>query len=210
MPDRKILDLSYDSETKNKIISVATKLFALKGYSTVSTRDIAGAVGINIASVYYYFESKEALLEDILNQIEKGYRHYYDWLINENKKAESLEEFMDNIFNNELLEMADPMVCLGVSLAIKEQHNNVRAQKIVLELLTDYSIKSIQAGFDGLVEKGIIQPTDTKTIATLLVFSALAINDLRMHMYLGDEPTADYTEMYANIRKYITAALKKE
>ena len=203
MAERVILDLGYYSESKYSIINTATKLFAIKGFSAVSTRDIAKAVGMNIASIYYYYESKDALLEDIFENTEKGYRHYYDWLVNENKKADTLAELLDTIFNKELLGMADPMVCMGISLAVKEQHSNTRARRFVAELLTDYSIRSIQAGFDGLVERGIIKPFETKALAVLLILSAVAINDLRLHEVASGEPVIDHMEVYSIVKKYV-------
>jgi len=205
MAERVMLDLGYYSETKNSILVEATKLFAVRGFSAVSTRDIAKSVGMNIASIYYYYESKESLMEDIINYVEKGYRHYYDWLIKESKNVGSFEEFLDVLFNNELLEMSDPMVCLGISLAIKEQHSNKHARKFVIEVLTEYSIKSIQAGFDGLIERGLIQTFDTHALASLLLFSAVAINDLRLHEFACGESPIDHIEMYNNLKKYVAS-----
>jgi len=208
MAERVILDLGYYSETKNSILVAATKLFAINGFYAVSTRDIAKAVGMNIASIYYYYESKEALLLGIFENVEKGYRHYYDWLISESRKVDSPEELLDIIFSRELLEMSVPLVCQGISLAVKEQHSNKHARKFVVEVLTEYSIKSIQAGFDGLIERGIIKPFETKALATLLVFSAIAINDLRLHESTGEELTLDYMEMYTNLKKFVAATLR--
>jgi len=205
MSDRVIPDLGYENDTKKKIITEAIKLFALKGFSAVSTRDIARTVGMNIASIYYYYESKEALLEDILSHFEKGYRHYFDWLISENERAGTFEELMDNIFNREFLEMRDAMGCLGMSLAIKEQHNNMYAHRLVVDLFIDYSISSIQAGFDSLIEKGIIRPYDTRTIATLLMFCVMVTNDLRLHEFAGVGPTVDHMKIYNGLRKHITS-----
>jgi len=209
MSDRVIPDLGYENDTKKRIITEAIKLFALKGFSAVSTRDIARMVGMNIASIYYYYESKEALLEDIFSHFEKGYRHYFDWLINENERVDTFEELMDNIFNKEFLEMRDVMGCLGMSLAIKEQHNNMYAHKIVVDLFIDYSISSLQAGFDNLIAKGIIKPYgDTRTIATLVMFCVMVTNDLRLHEFAGVGPTVDHMKIYSGLRKHITSTLQ--
>jgi len=205
MAERVLLDLGYYSETKNSILIEAIKLFAVKGFGAVSIRDIAKSSGLNIASIYYYYESKESLMKDIFEYVEKGYRHYYEWLINENNNVNSLEELLDVLFNKELLEMADPMVCLGISLAIKEQHNNKHAQRFVIEVLTEHSIKSIQSGFDGLVERGKIKPFDTQALATLLLFSAVAINDLRLHEFAYGESSINQMEMYESLKKYVAA-----
>lgn len=209
MSMREIPDMHYDNETKNKILDESTKLFALKGYDAVSMRDIAKVVGVKISSIYYYYESKEALMEEILARFEKGYRHYFDWMTNMNAKAESLEELMDNMFNKEFLEMLNPMGCLGISLAVKEQHDNESARRLVFELLHEHSIRLMQADIDRLIEKGIIPPSDTKTIATLFMFCVMVGNDIRLHEYAGTKPPIDCTEMYGSLKKFLTAALAR-
>src|SRR4051812_6296601 len=48
-----------------EIVAAAAKVFARRGYHGASTHDIAGVLGIRQASLYYYFESKEAALEAV-------------------------------------------------------------------------------------------------------------------------------------------------
>ena len=47
--------------TRQTIIDNAIKLFAQSGYADVSVRDIAKAVGIKPASLYYHFDNKQTL-----------------------------------------------------------------------------------------------------------------------------------------------------
>ena len=54
-------------ETRNKIIAVAIGLFRAKGYARTSMSEIACQAGVDPSSFYYYFASKEALIESILN-----------------------------------------------------------------------------------------------------------------------------------------------
>ncbi|HSO71285.1 MAG TPA: TetR/AcrR family transcriptional regulator [Thermodesulfobacteriota bacterium] len=56
-------------EKRTKIREAAARLFAEKGFENTTTRDIAGAAGINNASLYYYFDSKEQLLYQILEEV---------------------------------------------------------------------------------------------------------------------------------------------
>ncbi len=51
---------------REKILAAAAQLFADKGYSAVSMRDIATAVGVTQANLYYYFKDKEALIRSVL------------------------------------------------------------------------------------------------------------------------------------------------
>ncbi|WP_143117871.1 TetR/AcrR family transcriptional regulator [Hyphomicrobium facile] len=48
-------------DTEMKICAVALDLFADRGFSSVTTKDIADATGFNPALIYYYFGSKDEL-----------------------------------------------------------------------------------------------------------------------------------------------------
>ncbi len=56
--------MSYN-EKQVQIIETAEELFANKGFSGTSVRDIAQAANVNLAMISYYFGSKEKLLEAI-------------------------------------------------------------------------------------------------------------------------------------------------
>jgi AcrR family transcriptional regulator len=50
---------------RRAIMDAAAEIFAMKGYHAATTRDIAERLGLQPGSLYYYFESKEAALEEI-------------------------------------------------------------------------------------------------------------------------------------------------
>ena len=60
-----------NSDTKERILKTATKLFAQRGFDGTSVRDICKASGVNVALVSYYWGGKkelfEAVVEDLLN-----------------------------------------------------------------------------------------------------------------------------------------------
>ncbi len=62
---------------KNQIMKVARTLFAERGFSGASTRQIAEGVGCNVAMIGYYFGSKEGLLDTILDSYFKEAMHVY-------------------------------------------------------------------------------------------------------------------------------------
>lgn len=52
-------------ETKSSILSAAGKLFASKGYDTVTMREIAKEASCSHTTIYIYFKDKEALLQQL-------------------------------------------------------------------------------------------------------------------------------------------------
>lgn len=57
------------ADTQKNILEVASGLFASKGYSAVSMRDVAAAVGVTVASLYYHFTDKEELVRASLAHV---------------------------------------------------------------------------------------------------------------------------------------------
>ena len=58
-----------ETDTKQRIIDVSLDLFANKGFSGASIRDIAEAANTTLPNIYYYFGSKEGLYSYILRDI---------------------------------------------------------------------------------------------------------------------------------------------
>jgi len=60
--------MKRDSEqTKARILQCAIKLFAEKGFDGARVDELAGLAGVNKALIYYYFKSKEEILETIFD-----------------------------------------------------------------------------------------------------------------------------------------------
>lgn len=56
-------------ERRNEIIRTAAVLFSQKGYEKYSVNDIRNAIGIAKGTFYYYFKSKEDVLDAAVEQI---------------------------------------------------------------------------------------------------------------------------------------------
>jgi AcrR family transcriptional regulator len=57
------------STTRESILNVASELYASKGYTAVSMRDVAAAVGVTPANLYHHFKDKEGLIRAALAQV---------------------------------------------------------------------------------------------------------------------------------------------
>ncbi len=63
---RKTADERDDGNRRRELIEGAARLFRQQGFSATTTRDIAAAAGMQSGSPFYHFESKEALLAEVM------------------------------------------------------------------------------------------------------------------------------------------------
>jgi AcrR family transcriptional regulator len=55
--------------TRDRILDAAERLFAAKGFSGTSLREVTASAGVNVAAIHYHFGSKEELLRAVLSRI---------------------------------------------------------------------------------------------------------------------------------------------
>lgn len=95
------------SEKKVHIMEAAEKLFADRGFSGTSVRDIAEAAGVNLAMISYYFGSKEKLMEAMFEHRGQHFRIQLQSILqNSNmtpmqKMEKLIEDYVDRIFQKQ-------------------------------------------------------------------------------------------------------------
>src|SRR5689334_6034190 len=55
-------------ELRGRILTEASRIIASKGEKAMSMRELADACGANVAAIYYYFDSKDALLRAVIEE----------------------------------------------------------------------------------------------------------------------------------------------
>lgn len=61
-------------DIKREIVETARELFNRQGYNSVSTRDIAQAMGISKGNLTYHFRKKEDIIEAVVREMHSRYR----------------------------------------------------------------------------------------------------------------------------------------
>src|SRR5919199_526155 len=56
------------SERRRALVTAAFQRIAAEGFEGLRTRDVAADVGVNIATLHYYFPTKEALIRGVIGQ----------------------------------------------------------------------------------------------------------------------------------------------
>ncbi|WP_327359371.1 TetR/AcrR family transcriptional regulator [Streptomyces sp. NBC_01304] len=69
--------MTASPERRRELLATAAEVFAAQGYNATTVRKIADEAGMLAGSLYYHFDSKEAILDEILstflNELWEGY-----------------------------------------------------------------------------------------------------------------------------------------
>lgn len=60
--------MSERGDTKTRILDAAEKLFGINGFQATSLRDITTEASVNLASVNYHFQSKDSLVDAVIER----------------------------------------------------------------------------------------------------------------------------------------------
>ncbi len=153
--------------TKETIIREALKLFAEKGFAAVSMRDLAEAVGISASTIYHYYESKQALFQDMIrqaNELTAQARDAFFRMLGETEKVER-EPFVRAgvLFATAYLRNAkiDPLLRMLES----ERFHDADADESWRKMMFDDPIEHETKVFEMLAARGDIRESDAAKLA---------------------------------------------
>lgn len=153
------------AQKKKEIRDIVIKLFAQKGFEKTTTRNIARAIGISNGGLYYYCESKESLLYEILDKI---LTEGLDAIIKIEQSDKSLKEKLVAIIN--LYTRYYALDINNVKLLVEEQKHCVNSgyRKKLIKKQREY-FKVLVKILEGLKAKGEMADIDP-TVAAFAFF----------------------------------------
>ncbi|MEE0938916.1 TetR/AcrR family transcriptional regulator [Methanobrevibacter sp.] len=143
---------------RDKIFDVSIDLFSKFGYDGVSVRQIAGEVGIKESSIYNHYNSKEAILDSILN-------FYIEKMLSEDIPLEDASANLDvgfdyfyraglNAFATQLL---DEKMSKITRIILIESYHNDKIKEFLKKSIIDDAIDSWINLFDLMKFKKLIR-----------------------------------------------------
>jgi AcrR family transcriptional regulator len=61
-------------QTRQLIVDTALRLFRERGYEETTMRAVAGGAGVSVGNAYYYFDSKEHLVQEFYDRLQVDHR----------------------------------------------------------------------------------------------------------------------------------------
>ncbi len=149
-----------------KIMETAELLFAEKGFSGTSVRDVADAADVNVAMISYYFGSKEKMLESLFNFRSQSTMLKLESMYNNpsfspmEKVHQMIDYYIDKFFNQQCFH----------KVMMREQVGNHR--HAVSGLIQEYK-KRNQALVKQLIQEGQKSGDFVKNIDVPLLMTTL-------------------------------------
>ncbi len=149
------------AETKKKLYEIAEKLFAERDYTSVSVEDITSKAGITKGAFYVHFESKDALIAELIANYtahtDLDYKDFLESLPPELPTYDVILAFTEKITN--VLEHT-----IGND-NIKKVYQILLAGNVDTEAVKGYN-RELYKLFYSILEKGI-QRGDIKSTSTV-------------------------------------------
>lgn len=158
-------------DRREQIIDAAMHVFAHKGYTRATNKDIAREAGITSGLIYHYFANKEAVLKAVIEErsplrllgtippemLEQPPEVFLPYMITAVLAVVEGEQFV------QVIQVVLPELVHNQELA----PNGVRAIQRITQFLRSY--------LDKQVELGVLRRVDTEMAAHLLVGSMMGI-----------------------------------
>lgn len=155
--------LKYETR-KDEIIQTSAILFKKKGFSAVTMRDIAKAMGIKAASLYNHIKSKQEILSEIIISLAEQFTEQMKIIKNSNDSS---------------IDKLKQIVTLHVNITSNNQFGmaSLNNDWMHLEAELEYYLKlrrNYENDFRSIIEKGIEHDELVNGNSEVMLFSMLS------------------------------------
>lgn len=195
----------------------AETLFADKGFSGTSVRDIAETAGVNLAMISYYFGSKEKLFEAMFLHRSESFKLQLETML-QNKELEPMEK-VENLIDQYILKLTSQQCFHRIMVREQMMNNNgfIATQIQTLKTRNQALIKQlIQEGQDkGVFEKDVDVPLMMMTMigtVSQLVTTQHYYKEINGLQSLTEEEFQQHiqTKLSQHLKKIFKAILSNE
>lgn len=185
-------------KTKQRILDAALELFSTQGFEATSIAQIADAVGVRKASLYSHFDSKQDILDRLIESIMEDYtKHSVRSLADRIGDELDPDGVMRLVTEQIRYTVHDEHVSRARKMLTIEQYRNSQ----LAELKTRQSYTDVLAFAEVLMERlvfeGKLKPLDTQMMAAQFAFP------ISVWMALCDREPEREDEVFELIERHI-------
>lgn len=185
-------------KTKQRILDAALELFSTQGFEATSIAQIADAVGVRKASLYSHFDSKQDILDRLIESIMEDYAKHSARSLADRIGDELDPDGVVRLVTEQIrYTVHDEHVSRARKMLTIEQYRNPQ----LAELKTKQSYTDVLAFAEALMERlvseGRLKPLDTQMMAAQFSFP------ISVWMSLCDREPEREDEVFDLIQRHI-------
>lgn len=178
---------------RQKLIKIATKYFATKGFDKTTTSQIAKSAGVTEPLLFYHFKSKNGLFEEIIKNTSKDYfSRFYTLNFCNGNQIEKIEKLflMHLDFVNDMPEECYIFTAICPSRLRESDHVCIQNVLMLNQKLNSFLSSCLEQGIeDNEFHHHIHVKATAKTITSLL-YGLLISSYPYNHLYLQQTVTS--------------------
>lgn len=193
-----------------KIIQVAEKLFAERGFSGTSIRDISQEAEVNVSMISYYFGSKEKLIEALFAVRSEEFRTILDDLLMNGELCPvqkvnlMIDWIIDRLINNHCFH----------NIVLREQLATDGRTPIISDLLDVIKSNNLSA-MEKIIREGQQRGDFVENVDVLMLSTALfgtinqAVSTLPFYRKINGLQNLSQPDLENNLKQKLSIHLKK-
>jgi len=192
------MEAAGEVSAEERIKKAAKSIFTRKGFLATTVRDIAAEADINLASVNYYFRSKEKLFEVIMSEtIEQVFSELEPVLYDATTTLIQKIEWMADHFINQVLKEPDlPFFIVSEVMAGSNKLPMVRNLPSLLNSAFADQLRALNT--DGKIDYNPLHII--LNMGSMLMFPFLSLQQVKNSAHISEE---DFIKLMAERKKLI-------
>lgn len=160
-------------DTRLRIMDAAMKLFAEKGFTHTTTKDIAATLGIKDASLYNHFKSKQEIFDKAVQSYTEelaGSLREYGAMAHPDDDASTYASSDRAAVTQTVLNSLRPLFDDSHAILLRHvlesnRYSNDACKRLYHEIFLERPLSIQESVFDTLVGRGAFAPCDTRLAA---------------------------------------------
>ena len=142
------------SDTKERIMITALRMFSEKGYEGTNLRELLAELGFTKAAFYKHYESKEELWNAVIDEMCTYYEDHFGSIRNMPTIPQSTDELKKLTLKMLDFTMHDEKVIMTRKVLLTEQFHDERVRKLATEHFIDGTKEMFRIIFKKMTEEG--------------------------------------------------------
>ena len=152
-------------DTKQRILAAALDMFAERGYAATNVRELAESLGLAKSALYKHFDSKEAILDALLDQLTEYYEERFGSEANMPPTPASMEELRELGLHQIGFTLRDPSIIKVRKMLTQEQFRDERLARLATAHFLEGLTGMYEKIFAQMMEGGAMAKDDPGLLA---------------------------------------------